>query len=98
MAVCHSSKSKSTTDSACIDGIDFDAIDNALTTIAQEQQTHERPEGFTVAEYAEKKKIASRTAQTHLLALYKNDFAERTIWKNEDNKKAYVYKLKQRGK
>jgi len=59
---------------------------------------HARPEGFTVAEYAEKKQIASRTAQTQLLTLYKNDFADRTIWKNEDNKNTYVYKLKPRGK
>jgi len=92
MAVHNSCKCKPATESACDDGLDIEAIDRALATIAA-NTVHKKPKGFTVEEYASKKGIGRRTAQEHLTVMYKAGALERTIWKNEAHKLSYVYRL-----
>jgi len=92
MAVSNPSKCKCSSESACSDGIDLTYIDEALQAIAK-QNGMTRPKGFTVAEFAEKKKVSIRTAQHNLACLYQNGALERSIWRTQ-GKLFYVYRMK----
>lgn len=93
MALRNSSSGKSATNSASIDSLDITAIDAALNEIAK-QYAEERPEGFTAAEYAKKRKLSIRRAQAHLRDLYLNDYVERTSWKDHEGCCFYIYRMK----
>lgn len=92
MGVSHSCQCKSVPESACDDGIDLVTIDAILDQI-NVANIQKRPKGFTVEEYANKRGVARRTAQDHLVTLYKNGKADRTIWKSPTNQLTYVYRL-----